>query len=266
MRRSTEELGKNDCRRRRGATERGTRNKQGSKDRLEQQQVEVARRLEESVTTAKARPLDGADEVSKAANGGRAETVRRSRAIPAQPSAVISGMAALALVDPVTASKYRVAVFCLRLPWGPQRAPICAAPDPITFRIYKFSLEGLGKASSAQEARRAAASIAGCISLTAKCGRLTAGPCFFIATRPSAPGTKAHQPGPVQKLSYNFNIKTKTSIVASLLLVLRHLETFSVLFPRHSPAIARRAFHLFWLLASKLCPRAVTFNEALASD
>ena len=137
---------------------------------------------------------------------------------------------------------------------------------PITFRIYKFSLEGLGKASSAQEARRAAASIAGCMSLTAKYGQLTVGPCFFIATRPSAPGTKAHQPGPVQKLSYNFNIKTKTSIVASLLLVLRHLETFSVLFPRHSPAIARRAFHLFWLLASKLCPRAVTFNEALASD
>lgn len=89
---------------------------------------------------------------------------------------------------------------------------------------------------------------------------------LFIATRPSAPGTKAHQRGPVQKLSYNFNIKTQTSIVASLLPVLCHLETFSVLFPRHLPAMAGRAFHLFWLLASELCPKAVTFNEALASD
>ena len=101
----------------------------------------------------------------------------------------------------------------------PSMPPQTPHMKSITFRIHKFSLEGLGKASSTREVRRAAASIAGCISLTAKCGRLTAGPCFFIATRPSAPGTKAHQHGPVQKLSYNFNITVGTSqdIVASLL-------------------------------------------------
>ena len=83
---STEELGKNDCGRRRGATERGTRKKQGSKVWLEQQQVEVARRLEESGhKQRRGKPLDGADEVSKAANGGASRDCSLVPA-PSQPS------------------------------------------------------------------------------------------------------------------------------------------------------------------------------------
>jgi hypothetical protein len=47
-----------------------------------------------------------------AANGGEQRLLADPRTIPAQPNVVISGMAAFALVDPVTASKYGVALHC----------------------------------------------------------------------------------------------------------------------------------------------------------
>ena len=67
--------------------------------------------------------------------GGEQRLFADPRAIPAQPNVVISGMAAFALVDPVTASKYGVAVFCR---WGPQRPPIDAAPDS-TYEVHHVS-------------------------------------------------------------------------------------------------------------------------------
>jgi hypothetical protein len=155
---------------------------------------------------------------------------------------------------------------CFVFPSPPYMPPLTLYMRPITFRIYKFSLEGLGKASSAREARRAAASIAGCMSLTAKYGQLTVGLAFL-----SRPARLRREPrptsvAPCRNSPTTSTSRLKTSIVASLLLVLCHLETFSILFLRHLLAIAGRAFHLFWLLVGKLCPRAVTFNEALASD
>jgi hypothetical protein len=141
--------------------------------------------------------------------GGEQRLFADPRTIPAQPSIVISGMAAFAPVDPVTASKYGVTVFCLPLRWGPQRAPIRRPRpymSPITFRMYKFSLEGLGKASSAQEARRAAASIAGCMSLTTKYGRLTVGPCFL-----SRPARLRREPRPTSAAPCRNSPTTSTS-------------------------------------------------------
>ena len=99
-------------------------------------------------------------------------------------------------------------------------------------------------------------SSAGCKSLTAKLARLTVGPCFFIATRPSALGIKAHQHGPVQKLSYN--IKTSRDIPAFGV-----MPSQNVLSPVSLPSASdgRTSF------SKQSCAAGLRlFNEALVGD